>query len=70
MILGSLIQIAEYTRNPNLKMVFNTGSSTGNLDPFFQVNALASKLASHHPQVRIKASEPVRRLKQLTEIEL
>ena len=52
MILGSLIQIAEYTLNLNLEMVCDEGNAIGNLDPYLSVNALASKLASTHPQAR------------------
>jgi hypothetical protein len=68
MILGSLTQIAEYIRNPNLKMVYKEGNANSNLDPFLSSYALASKLASHHPQVHNYVGEPVRRLKHLTEM--
>ena len=50
-------------------MVFNEEKSNGNLDTFFSANAFTSKLASHHPQVRHFVSEPVRKLKLLTEID-
>ena len=39
-------------------MVHKEGNTNSNLDPFLSSNALASELASHHPQFRNCVGEP------------